>query len=95
MTIRVEIFTSPGCTHCVQAKNELEHLVETVGDDRLQLRTVEVLDEIDYAVVLGVLSTPAIAIDGELVFTSLPSTRKLRQVLKERLAGSSDASAPW
>lgn len=88
MTIRIEIFTSPGCTHCLQAKKQLERLVETVGDDHIQLRTVEVLDEIDYAVVLGVLSTPAIAIDGELVFTSLPSTRKLRQVLEERLAGS-------
>ena len=92
MTIRVEIFTSPGCHHCGQAKDDLERLLKTVGDDRLQLRTVAVLDEIDYAVSLGVLATPAIAIDGELVFASLPGKRKLRQVLEERLAAPGDAT---
>ena len=86
MTIKVELFASPGCNRCAQAKKELQHLVEAVGDDRLEWRAVEVLDEIDYAVALGVLSTPAIAIDGELVFTSLPSTTKLRRALDERLA---------
>lgn len=86
MAIKVELFASPGCNRCAQAKKELQHLVEAVGDDRLEWRAVEVLDEIDYAVALGVLSTPAIAIDGELVFTSLPSTTKLRRALDERLA---------
>ncbi|HEN47038.1 MAG TPA: thioredoxin family protein [Mizugakiibacter sp.] len=42
------------------------------------------LDELDYAVELGVLSTPAIAIDGELVFSGLPSVRKLRAALENR-----------
>ena len=35
----------------------------------------------DYAVSLGVQSTPAIAINGKLEFTSLPSAKKLRQAL--------------
>ena len=86
MTIKVELFASPGCNRCTQAKKELQHLVEAVGDNRLEWRAVEVLDEIDYAAALGVLSTPAIAIDGELVFTALPTTKKLRRVLEERLA---------
>jgi predicted thioredoxin/glutaredoxin len=34
---------------------------------------------------LGVLSTPAIAVDGELVFSALPSAKKLRQTLERRL----------
>jgi len=90
MTIKVELFASPGCNRCAQAKNALQQIVEDVGDDRLQWRTVEVLDEIDYAVAIGVLSTPAIAIDGQLVFTSLPSAKKLRRALEERLTDGSN-----
>ncbi len=43
------------------------------------------LEEIDYAIALGVLSTPAIAIDGILLCTGLPSEKKLRAALKVRL----------
>ena len=90
MTISVELFAAPGCKRCAQAKKALERLVEKLGDDRLEWREVEVLNEIDYAVAIGVLSTPAIAIDGELVFTALPTTQKLRRVLEERLARSAN-----
>lgn len=43
------------------------------------------VEEIDYAVALGVLSTPANALNGELVFPSLPSAAKLRQAIVSRL----------
>jgi protein-disulfide isomerase len=39
-------------------------------------------------VALGVLSTPAIAIDGELVFGSLPPPAKLRAELTARLSAA-------
>ena len=86
MTIKIELFASPDCTHCANARQQLQLMVETIGDGRLEWRVVEVLDEIDYAVAIGVLATPAIAIDGELVFTSLPSKRKLQAELAERLS---------
>lgn len=85
MAIKVELFTSLGCSRCAQAKEALQDIVKDVGADRIQWRTVNVIEEIDYAVALGVLSTPAIAIDGELVFTSLPSPKKLHRILEERL----------
>jgi predicted thioredoxin/glutaredoxin len=40
-----------------------------------------VLDEMDYAVDHGVLSLPAIVVDGELVFSSLPTPQQLRAAL--------------
>ena len=85
MAIKVELFSSPECSRCAQAKQVLQRTVEDVGADRIQWRAVNVIEEIDYAVALGVLSTPAIAIDRKLVFTSLPSEKKLRQVLEQRL----------
>ena len=86
MSIKVELFTAPGCSRCTHAKETLRRIVEEIGGNRLEWRCVEVLDEIDYAVSIGVLSTPAIAVDGVLVFTSLPSMRKLRDDLKYRIA---------
>lgn len=39
------------------------------------------LEELDYAVSLGVLSMPAIAVNGELKFSSLPTPEQFRSLL--------------
>ncbi len=85
MAIKVEVFASPGCSKCGHAKDVLRALANELGDDVVQWREVNILEEIDHAVDLGILSTPAIAIDGKLVFTGLPSTKKLRAELESRL----------
>ena len=85
MTIKVEVFSSPGCGKCTHAKEALKKIAEELDTKRIEWREVNVLEEMDHAVALGVLSTPAIAIDGKLVFTSLPSAKKLRQALEARL----------
>jgi len=84
--LKVEIFSSPGCGKCAQATAALKAAVMELGADKVTWREVDVLKEMDYAVDLGVLPTPAIAIDGELVFASLPSVEKLRVALRQRLA---------
>jgi len=81
----IEIFSSPGCSKCSHAKQTLRTLMEELGGHSIEWREVNVLDELDHAVELGVLSTPAIAIDGELVFASLPGSGKLRTYLLERI----------
>lgn len=91
MSIVVEIFSSPGCSKCGQAKEVLRKLAEEIGGGRIEWREVNVLDELDYAVSLGVLSTPAIAIDGELIFTGLPSMRRLHKELGRRLTGEKES----
>jgi len=83
--IKVELFSSPGCSRCGQVFDILQTITQELGAERVEWREVNVLDELDYAVELGVLSMPAIAIDGELVFKSHPSTRKLRDALEDRL----------
>ncbi len=83
--LKIEIFSSPGCGKCGHAKATLKKIADEMGADRIQWREVNVLEELDYAVSLGVLSTPAIAINGELQFTSLPSARTLRRELETQL----------
>jgi len=85
MAIKVEVFSSPGCGKCGHAKEVLRQIAEEIGGGRIDWREVNVLDEMDYAVALGVLSTPAIAVNGKLVFTALPSAKKLRELLDARL----------
>ncbi|HEB96770.1 MAG TPA: thioredoxin family protein [Sedimenticola thiotaurini] len=86
MAIAIEVFSAPGCGKCGQAKQVLKKLVDALDDGRLRWREVNILEEMDYAVELGVLSTPAIAIDRQLVFTGLPSERQLQAELQRRLA---------
>ena len=85
--IQIEVFSSPGCSRCGQVFDVLQTITQEFGAERIEWREVNVLDELDYAVGLGVLSMPAIAIDGELVFKSHPSAVKLRDALQERLQG--------
>ena len=83
--IEVEVFSSPGCGKCARAKALLSTIAQELGVDRIHWREVDILAEMDYAVELGIMSTPAIAIDGKLVYTSLPSVKKLRAELSKRL----------
>ncbi|VAW93047.1 hypothetical protein MNBD_GAMMA23-842 [hydrothermal vent metagenome] len=85
MNLNVEIFSSPGCSKCGHAKDVLRKLADEIGGNKVQWREVNILDDLDYAVSLGVMTTPSIAIDGELIFSSLPSAKKLRAELEARL----------
>jgi len=84
MTIKVEVFSSPGCGKCGHAKEVLRKIAQEMGGG-IEWREVNVLEEMDYAVRLGVMSTPAIAVNSKLVFTALPSATKLRQTLEQEL----------
>ena len=85
MGIKVEVFSSPGCGKCGHAKDVLRKLVEEIGGNKIEWREVNILDELDHAVSLGVMTTPSIAIDGDLIFSSLPSAKNLRAELDKRL----------
>jgi protein-disulfide isomerase len=85
--MKVEIFHSPGCAACVAAREQLRTAAKEALTD-VEWREVNVLDNLDQAVALGVLTLPAIAIDGELVFTSLPTPAQLRDALVARRVGA-------
>jgi len=50
----------------------------------VEWREVNVLDDLDRAVDLGVLTLPALAIDGKLAFTALPTAEQLVAELRRR-----------
>jgi thioredoxin 1 len=85
MSMKVEVFSTPGCSKCAQSRDALQAAVEAFGHAKVTWREVNVVDDIEYAVALGVLVPPSIAIDGELVFPTLPTATKLKDELMRRL----------
>ena len=85
-SITIELFSTSACNRCAQAKQRLQNMVMEFGEGTIAYREVDVLEELDYAVSLGVLTTPCIAIDSELVFTAMPSKKTLRAEIDKRVA---------
>jgi len=89
MSIKVEVFSAPNCNICGKATELLKALCDEMGnemgDKKISWRKVNVVEEIDLAVSLGIISTPSIVIDNELIFSGLPTTRKLREALLKKL----------
>ena len=81
--MKVELFYTPGCEKCSDSKEELRATATELVPN-LVWRELNVLDELDYAVEVGILTLPAIAIDGEVVFSSLPTCRQFRYELIKR-----------
>ena len=81
--MKIELFYTPGCEKCATARDDLRAAAEQVIPGIIW-RELNALDELDYAVELGVVTLPAIAIDGEVVFSSLPTSQQLRRELAKR-----------
>lgn len=85
MAVKVELFTSDMCPRCDQAKEGLRTVIDELGAEHFDLCLVNVVKHLDRAVELGVLSTPAIAIEGELVFAPVPGRKQLKAALGKHL----------
>jgi predicted thioredoxin/glutaredoxin len=83
--LKVELIYSPGCAQCAEARSALKAAAEQTLPGWVTWHELNVLDELDYTVQLGVLTLPAVAIDGELVFSSLPTPAQLQSALQLRI----------
>lgn len=81
----VELIHAPGCERCTAEREALKAAaLQAVAG--VEWRERDVLEDLDYAVECGVLSTPAIIVDGELVFSALPTPQQLYAALIRRAA---------
>jgi len=83
----VELFTSGHCPACRQVEDTLARALDALGNPA-EIRVVHhsLPEQIDRAVALGVKALPAIAIDGRLSLTGLPSTEQLQASLQRALS---------
>ena len=93
MTIKLELFYSPYCSRCRKARKAVQSFAAAWPADRLHYRELDVLEELERAVTLGVMQTPALAIDDVLVAGPLPSTKALEDLLLHRLKTASSSHA--
>jgi thioredoxin 1 len=81
--VKIEVFVLPGCTRCNSGLDALRATATSFAKDSFLWEERDMLQSIEDAVKLGILSSPAIAIDGTLVFTSLPSPQRLHDELSK------------
>lgn len=84
--VRLDLFYSPYCPHCGKARALLKALISDFPPGSLQLCELDVVEEIDRAVALGVMRTPALVVDGVLTDGAVMTRRALGKLLRERLA---------
>jgi protein-disulfide isomerase len=84
--ISIEFFFAGGCEKCAAARDALRDAVQATRVARWT--EIDIGREPNRAVDVGVLSTPAVAIDGELLFKSMPSRAQLKKAIAARAAKS-------
>jgi len=85
MKVQLELFTANVCPRCAQAKSDLSGMLEVLGEDDCILTFVDVVENIDRAVELGILAMPALVVNGKLVFAPLPARDIVLQALRSEL----------
>jgi len=73
------LLSSPNCGPCEVLKKLLGEILEELEDriDRVELREVDVIDNPDFVLKYGILTTPALAINGKLCFVGVPKRKEL------------------
>lgn len=82
--VYVEEFMSPGCVGCPAVKKMLEELSDEFGD-KLTVEEVDITIDTARAAQYGVMSVPAVAINGILKFIDVPKKEALREAILEEL----------
>ena len=78
MAVSVIEVLGPGCARCHETHRVVRHVVEEAKLDCL----VQKSESVDRMVELGVLKTPAVAFDGNVVLSGrIPSSEEVRKLL--------------
>jgi small redox-active disulfide protein 2 len=78
MSVRVIEVLGPGCPRCYETHRVVRHVVDEAKLDCV----VEKCESLDRMVELGVLRTPAVAVDGKVVLSGhIPKSEEVKQFL--------------
>lgn len=82
--IYVEEFSSPGCVGCPEVREMLKELsAELEGE--IEIEEVDITVDTSRAAQYGIMSVPAIALNGVLKFIGVPDKEGLKKALVEEL----------
>ena len=83
--VYVEEFMSPGCIGCPAAKQMLKELSEELKGE-ITVEEVDITVDTTRAAQYGIMSVPAIVINGVLKFMGVPNKEELKEALEEEAA---------
>jgi len=84
--VYVEEFMSPGCVGCPAVKQMLEELSQEFGD-KLIVEEVDITVDTSRVAQYGIMSVPAVAVNGILKFIGVPGKEELKNAIIEELEG--------
>lgn len=82
--MKVEILYAPSCSKCKRDLPTLRAAAASIVQE-VDWQEIDIAQAIDYAVELGVMKPPAVAINGKLEFTALPSATALGNAMRRHL----------
>ncbi len=82
--VYLEDFMSPGCVGCPAVKEMLKLLSEELSGE-ITVEEVDITIDTTRAAQYGIMSVPAIAINGVLKFMGVPQKEELKKALMEEL----------
>lgn len=82
--VLIEVVNSPGCTKCKAALDVIKKFAQ--NKEGIEIRELNALTQAERIVELGVMMTPAVAINGKLVFSWIPRPEELEKAVSEASA---------
>jgi small redox-active disulfide protein 1 len=82
--VYVEEFMSPGCVGCPAVKEMLEELSNEF-EGKLIVEEVDISVDTARAAQYGIMSVPAVAINGILKFVGVPDKEELKKAILEEI----------
>lgn len=79
--MKIEVYGSEGCKKCSKLKDNIENMVNELGfSNKVDVQKVE--DPVELAK-KGIMSTPAVAVDGEVKYKGkVPSDKEIKELLR-------------
>jgi len=82
--VYIEEFMSPGCVGCPAVKEMLEEL-SVEFKDKLIVEEVDITVDTTRATQYGIMSVPALVINGILKFVDVPDKEELKKAILEEM----------
>jgi len=87
--VEVEILTSPHCGPCEVAKKRVSAVVEKLREEAgdIAVKLTDVAENPEAVIRYGILSTPAVALNGKLSFVGVPKEEELLNRIRREVKG--------
>ncbi|MFN3621720.1 MAG: thioredoxin family protein [Nitrososphaerales archaeon] len=83
--VMVEVLTSPRCAYCNTVKMRVNKVVEELKKQKVDVavKEVDVLKQPEIRLKYEITSTPALAVNGKLVYIGVPPEDVIKRIIEE------------